>query len=88
MTATTTAMTRRLPLLLALGLLVAGCASQAQLAQRDHDRCVARGYQPDTREFNACLVQLQGARDARMETNRREMLERPNVPYIPSSSNR
>jgi hypothetical protein len=77
---------RRFALPLVLGLLAAGCASKAQLAQRDSDRCVARGLQPNTAEFNACLLQVQGDRDARMETNRRDMLERPNVPYIPSAN--
>jgi hypothetical protein len=77
-------MTRTLPrLLLASGLclLAAGCFSTAeQLAQRNSERCAARGHQPNTKLFNDCLAQLETERDLRTEARRREMVERSAVP--------
>ena len=80
--------TTRWPLLLSLTVLLAGCASTAQLAERDEERCAARGYARDSDDFKKCLVEVEGARDARKEANRREMLERSSTPYIPAASNR
>jgi hypothetical protein len=38
---------------------------------------VARGYKPSTDAFADCVVRIEGERDARIERNRREMMERP-----------
>lgn len=67
-------------LLLVLGLLVTSCASSAQLAQRNEERCANRGFEPKSDAFSNCIVQLENERDARMESRRREMLEKPYVP--------
>ena len=69
--------------MMVLGLLVTGCASSAQLAQRDEERCAARGYQPKTDDYADCLVRLESDRSARMESRRRDALEKP---YFPSAS--
>ena len=75
-------------LLLALGLALAGCMTDKELAERNADRCAARGFKPNTDAFSDCIVQLENERDARREANRREMLEKPATPYIPTQSNR
>ena len=67
-------------ILLALGALVAGCSSPQQLAQRNTDRCAARGLQPGTDAFNDCVVALETERDVRTRSRHREMMERSNVP--------
>ena len=56
---------------------IAGCTSAKELAERNNERCVARGYTPDTDAFADCVVRIEGERDARIERNRREMMERP-----------
>jgi hypothetical protein len=73
----------RLILIVSLALLAAGCASTKQLAERDNERCAARGFQPNTDAFSNCLVQLDSERDARKDANRRALLEKPDIPYIP-----
>ena len=74
--------TRRLILPLVLTLLAAGCVSTSeQLAQRNNERCAARGLQPGSDRFSECLVQLEGERVQRMETHHRQMMERP--PDVP-----
>jgi hypothetical protein len=75
-------------LLLSLALLATGCASTEQLAQRNEERCAARGFARDSDAFKNCLVDLDSERDARMEANRRRMLEQSSPPYIPAGSNR
>ena len=68
-------------LLLALSVLAAGCITTAeQAARRNEERCVARGYQPKTDAFNDCVVRLETERDQRMESRRREALEKPDNP--------
>jgi hypothetical protein len=74
-------MTYRSILLLALCLLVAGCASTAQLAQRDSERCAARGFQPNSDDFKNCLVQLETERQVRLDARNREMAERSASPF-------
>ena len=66
----------------ALGLLVTGCitTSPEQQAQRNEERCVARGYQPKTDAFNDCVVRIESERSLRMESNRRQLLEKPDNP--------
>ena len=52
-------------LLLPLGLsvLVTGCMTTAeQTAKRNEERCVARGHQPKTDEFNDCVVRIESER--------------------------
>jgi hypothetical protein len=66
--------------LLALGGLLAACASAAQLGDRDKERCTERGYQPNTDAFADCLLRLESERSARTEQRRREMLEKPALP--------
>jgi hypothetical protein len=72
-------------LALALCALVAGCltTSPEQQAQRNEERCVARGYQPKTDAFNDCVVRIEGDRTQRMETNRRYEMEKPGGPGTP-----
>ena len=68
-------------LALALATLVAGCITTAeQQAQRNEERCAARGYQPKTDPFNDCVVRLESERSQRMESNRRFQLEKSDNP--------
>ena len=72
-------------LVLALCALTTGCITSAeQQAARNNERCVARGYKPDTKELNDCVTQLETERSLRMQTRHQEMLERSAIP----SSNR
>jgi hypothetical protein len=73
----------RAAMMLALGLALAGCASTAQIAQRNEERCAARGYQPKTDQFADCVVRLESERTERMESRRREALEKPYIPPLP-----
>jgi hypothetical protein len=67
--------------LTAVCLLTAGCLSpREQLSQRDQDRCVARGYQPGTDAHADCLTGIESERQTRMESRRRDMMERSNIP--------
>ena len=71
----------RATLLLLLSVLVTGCITTAeQQAQRNEERCVARGYQPKTDAFNDCVVRIESERSQRMESNRRYELEKPGGP--------
>jgi hypothetical protein len=74
---------RRATLLLAVSLLVAGCAtSPEQLAKRDSDRCAARGLQPTTKAHDDCLTGLESQRDARTRARHKELVEqRAPTPY-------
>jgi hypothetical protein len=74
-------MISRLSLLLALSLLVAGCSSVGRLAQRDDERCAARGLQPQTDAYTNCLVSLETERKLRMDARHRELVERSDTPY-------
>ena len=69
-------MTYRPVLLLSLALLLAGCASAEQLAQRDHERCIARGYKPETKDFNDCMALVENERVARRDMRHREQIEK------------
>ena len=71
----------RLILSLALSLFVAGCSSVSQLAQRDNERCAARGLQPNTDAYMNCLVSLETERKLRMDARHRELVERSDTPY-------
>jgi hypothetical protein len=73
----------RLILAFALCALAAGCITTAeQQAKRDSERCVARGLQPNTKEFEFCLSQIGGDRDARIQQRRQEMLEKSAAPPL------
>jgi hypothetical protein len=74
-------MTCRSILLLALSLLVAGCASTEQLAQRNNERCANRGFQPNTDDFKNCLVQIETERQVRLDARHREMTEKSASPF-------
>ena len=72
-------------LALVLCALVAGCITTAeQQAKRQEDRCVERGYQPNTDAFKDCVVRLETDKTIRMDQRHREAVERSAVP----SSNR
>jgi hypothetical protein len=76
----------RTVVVLALSVPLASCATAStpqQIAQRNNDRCIARGYQPGTDAFADCVVRVDNERDQRMEKNRREMLEKPDGPGLP-----
>jgi hypothetical protein len=60
--------------------LVTGCSSREQLAQRNQERCEARGYQPKTDAYDDCVVRLESERDVRTESRRLEMLEKSSNP--------
>ena len=62
--------------------LVAACAtSPEQQAQRDDDRCTERGYKPQTKQHDDCVMGLAASRDARMQRQHRELVERPAPTY-------
>jgi hypothetical protein len=69
-------------LLLSLCALLGGCltTSPEQIAQRNNDRCTARGYQPNTKEFEECVTRLETERGLRMQSRHQEMLERSAAP--------
>ena len=72
-------------LVLALCALATACITSAeQQAQRNEERCAARGFQPNTDAFKDCMVRIDTERELRMQTRRQEMLERSAIP----SSNR
>ncbi len=63
---------------LTLSVLVASCAATAeQQAKRDGDRCTGRGLQPGSQAHDDCLLQTERARDARLQSRHRELVERP-----------
>jgi len=74
-------MTSRPILLLTLCLLVTGCASSAQLAQRNEERCTARGLQPKTDAFADCILRLETESEVRKDARHREMMERSSNPF-------
>lgn len=68
-------------LLLVLSALVAGCAtSTEQLAQRNNERCAARGLQPNTDAFAECATRLETERDVRIQSRHRDLLEKTSSP--------
>jgi hypothetical protein len=74
----------RLIFLFALCALAAACAtSPEQQAQRDEERCTARGYKPQTKQHDDCVVGLGSSRDARLQRQHRELVERPAPTYGP-----
>jgi hypothetical protein len=75
---------RRCILALTLAALTSGCltTSPEQQAKINSDRCVARGYQPDTPDFNSCLQRVDLEHDSRMQARRQELLEKSGAPNL------
>ena len=72
---------RRSILLFALSAALASCAaSPQQLAQRNDERCAARGLQPQTDAFADCVTRLETERDVRMQSRHRDLLEKTTAP--------
>jgi hypothetical protein len=68
---------------LALCALSAGCLTTAEpQTKRDSERCIARGIQPGTKDFDYCLSQIDGDREARIQARRQEMLEKSAAPPL------
>ena len=65
---------------LMLAALLAGCATAEQTAQRNEERCTARGYQPKTDAFSDCIVRLDSEHEQRMTARRQEMLSQSAQP--------
>jgi len=74
------AMIRRTLVPIALCLLAAACASSTQVAQRDNDRCTARGLKPETKEFERCMLDVETERKVRMDERHRALIERSGAP--------
>ncbi len=75
-------MIRSLLLLSLLAATLAACASAKDIEARNEERCQARGLEPNTKNYNDCLTQLEAERSARMEQRRREALEQPAIPPL------
>ena len=68
-------------LVLALCSLATGCITTAeQQAKRNEERCVERGYQPNTDAFKDCVVRLETDKTVRMDQRHREMVEKSAIP--------
>lgn len=74
-------MTLRSILLLTLSLVLAGCATAEQTAARNNERCVNRGYQPGTPDFNKCLQAVDNERVQRLDARRQEWSEKSGSPF-------
>ncbi len=71
----------QLATLVLLASLLAGClTSSEQIAQRNEERCAARGLKPNSDAYSDCIAALESQRERRMDTRRQEMLERSNAP--------
>jgi len=75
-------MTRSLLLLSLLAVTLAACASAKDIEARNEARCQARGLQPNTKNYEDCMAQVETERTNRMEQRRREALEQPYVPPL------
>lgn len=75
--------TAALVLVLALAPTLAGCfTTQQSAAQRNEERCAARGLKPNTDAFSDCVVALETERDSRMQRAHRENLSRTTIPPL------
>lgn len=64
-----------------LSAFLAGCAaSTPRVTQTPDERCAARGHPPNSDAFKKCVIEFETASDVRMETRRRELLEKPYIP--------
>ena len=69
-------------LVLAAGACLAGCSSSPErTAERDSERCAARGLEPNSEAFKTCLVQMESGRQFRTDARHRDMLERSSNPF-------
>ena len=75
-------MTRSLLLLSLLAVTLAACASAKDIEARNEARCQARGLQPNTKNYEDCMTQVETERTTRMEQRRREQLEQPAIPPL------
>jgi hypothetical protein len=72
----------RIPVLpLTLCLLLACCASAERVAQNNNERCVNRGLQPNTKEFEDCLGRVETDRQIRMDDRRMEQMTKSANPF-------
>ena len=73
----------RATLIVLIGLTAQGCITTAeQQAKRNEERCVERGYQPNTDAFSDCVVQIDGERSARRDARHREQVEKSAAPSL------
>ena len=66
--------------LLVAGALLASCSSAAQLAQRDEERCAARGLAPKTDAYSDCVVRMESERLQRIGARHQEQVEKSASP--------
>ena len=67
-----------------IGLQVTGCLTMSpeQQAKRNEERCVERGYKPNTDEFADCVVRIETERSTRMDARHREEVSRSAMPSL------
>jgi hypothetical protein len=70
------------PSLLLLAASLAACTSAKDIEARNEARCQARGLEPNTKNYEDCMRQVDAERSARMEQRRREQVETPYVPPL------
>ncbi len=79
----TRSLLRLFPCLLILAVSLAACAStKEEIEARNEARCKARGLEPNTKNYEDCMIQVESERTARMEQRRREQIETPYVPPL------
>ncbi len=71
----------RIPFALLAAALLTACASSAQIADRNNQRCVNRGYQPGTPDFEKCLGVVDNDRQTRVDARRQEWMEKSGSPF-------
>ena len=84
----TSAFSRLVFLSMLCGLVAACATSPEQQAARDDERCTARGYKPQTKQHDDCVSGLASSRDARLQRQHRELVERPAPTYGPGPGSR
>lgn len=62
----------RVATVLMLALLAAGCATEEELAAADAKRCESFGFEPETKEFSQCRLDLYKAR-----TRQHDVVQQP-----------
>jgi hypothetical protein len=67
--------------LIAAGSVLSGCVTTSA-ADRDKERCTARGLDPKSDRFQECLVQLETERKVRTEARHRDFMERSANPLM------
>jgi hypothetical protein len=61
---------------LVLSIFLASCSVETHGVAQRNDVCAARGHQPNTDTFSDCVVRLESERELRIDTRRRELLEK------------